>query len=121
VHETILAGQILCAALAEGHRRGDPRIVRLRVGIGELESLSMEALRSALCEQARGTAAGRAELTLEVMPAALVCDHCGHSDPVPLAGDGSSCRRCGQARLRLEGRGWTVTIDCNPGSSPCVP
>ena len=100
MHETILAGQILCAALAEGHRRGDPRIVRLRVGIGELESLSMEALRSALCEQARGTAAGRAELTLEVMPAALVCDHCGHSDPVPLAGASHrASRRVGPTAL----------------------
>ena len=110
MHETIVAGEILREALAEGSRRGDTRITQLRVKVGELESLSPEALRTAFRDQARGTSARGAELVLEVVPASFSCERCGHSQPMRTAGDASSCTRCGHTSLRLDGRGWTVTL-----------
>lgn len=110
MHETILAERILRAALDQRDRQGGAPLKRLFVRIGELESISREALRAAFDEQARGTAAKGAELVLESIPATLVCEACGNAEPMRDARDASACRRCGNASLRLDGRGWTVAI-----------
>jgi len=114
VHEAILAGQILRSALAQTGRPDAPRMTRLLVKVGELEAVSPDALRTAFEDQARGTEAMGAELLVESIPAKLTCEACGNAESLRHKGDASSCSRCGSARLRLEGRGWTVSIVGGP-------
>jgi len=114
VHETILAGQILRAALAQGGGRKDARITRLVVRVGELDAVSHEALRTAFRYQAQGTTAGHAEFLVESVPASLVCERCGHSEPVRDTRDANVCTHCGNTRLRLDGRGWTLSVVRGP-------
>lgn len=114
MHETILAGQILRAALAQESRPHAARMTRLLVKVGELEAVSPDALRAAFEDQAHGTDAMGAELLVESIPARLICEACGNAEPLRHTGDASSCSRCASARLRLEGRGWTVAIVARP-------
>ena len=114
MHEAILAGQILRSALAQTGRPDAPRMTRLLVKVGDLEAVSPDALRTAFEDQSRGTVAMGAELLVESITATLICEACGNAEPLRHRGDASSCSRCGSARLRLESRGWTVSIVGGP-------
>lgn len=114
MHESLLAEEILAAALAEAGRRGARSVTRLRLRLGDLEGLSPEGLRAAFEERARGTPAADATLAIERVPGRGVCTECGepaglgppedaHGPPPALA-----CGACG-GRIRIvQGTGWTL-------------
>ncbi len=114
MHESLLAEEILAAALAEAGKRGATSVTRLRLRLGALEGLSAEGLRAAFEERARGTIASTASLAIERVAGRGVCTECGESRTLEPAGEAhgppavGACPSCG-GRLRIvQGTGWTL-------------
>ncbi len=82
MHESSLARQIVDLAVASVERTGDARgrmIVAVRGWIADTESLSREALELHFRAHARGTAAERARLELELRHVSARCRACGET------------------------------------------
>jgi hydrogenase nickel incorporation protein HypA/HybF len=94
-----LRDQALAAARAEGVRR----IAAIRLRVGELAGVEVEALRFAFPLVMAGTIAAAAELAIELELATCHCAVCDAPFPAP---DGCcDCPRCGTISLRpLRGR-----------------
>jgi hydrogenase nickel incorporation protein HypA/HybF len=94
-----LRDQALAAARAEGARR----IALIRLRVGELAGVEVEALRFAFPVVMAGTIAAAAELATELEPATCHCAVCDAPFPAP---DGCcDCPRCGAiSRQLLRGR-----------------
>lgn len=90
-----LRDQALAAARAEGARR----IALIRLRVGELAGVEVEALRFAFPLVMAGTLAAGAELHIEVEPAECHCAVCEVPFPAP---DGCcDCPHCGTISRRL--------------------
>jgi hydrogenase nickel incorporation protein HypA/HybF len=90
-----LRDQALAAARAEGVRR----IALIRLRVGELAGVEVEALRFAFPLVMEGTLAAGAELAIELEPAICHCAVCDAPFPAP---DGCcDCPYCGTISRRL--------------------
>jgi len=114
VHESLLADEILGAALAEAGKRGATSVTRLRLRLGALEGLTPEGLRAAFGERARGTIAEGASLAIERVPGRGLCTECGEPAALEAPEDAhgappaGACAACGGRVRIVEGTGWTL-------------
>ena len=79
MHETSLAKQLLEVALTRAHEHGANRVLVVKGWIAETERLDASALELHFRAHARGTAAERARLDLELRHVEARCSGCGAS------------------------------------------
>lgn len=112
MHESILAEQILGAALTEAGRVHAKSVTRLILKLGGLEGVSAETLEAMFRERARGTIAERAELAIDVVPGRVECTACRAESDVSVVAEGNrgplACPKCGGRVRILRGRGWVL-------------
>jgi hydrogenase nickel insertion protein HypA len=115
MHEYSLMQNILESVVRDLQGRGltaPGSVATIHLVIGALEIHSRESFEQAFTVAARGTPLEGAALELEVLPAALRCEACGHTGPVVEGeADGhsplpvSECPRCGRICAVEGGRG----------------
>jgi len=99
MHEHSLMENILESVQRDLAGRGIDRagvVQEVHITIGALEIHSEESFAQAFTVASRGTLLAGARLTLTVVPATLVCAHCGHSGRV---GDGDADGHLGHLTL----------------------
>jgi hydrogenase nickel incorporation protein HypA/HybF len=105
MHELSIADSVLGVVLAHA---GDRRVTRVEMRVGHLRQVVPSALEFAWQLVTQGTAAERAELALEQVPAAVRCRACGaesEQDAFPLA-----CGECGSLVVDVV-RGEELLVD----------
>ena len=101
MHELSLMEALRDQALAAARAEGAERIALIRLRVGELSGVEVEALRFAFPVVMAGTIAAAAELCIEVEAATCHCAVCDAPFTVP---DGCcDCPRCGTISRRLLG------------------
>ena len=102
------------AARANGARR----VAAVRVEIGRLAQVEVEALRFAFYVVKRGSAADAARLEIVEIDGSAWCMRC--SQPVAISGRGEPCPGCGHYQLQVTGgdrmRVLEIEIDGPPGT-----
>ena len=99
MHELSLLEALRDQALAAVRAEGAQRIAVIRLRVGELAGVELEALRFGFPVVMAGTIAAGAALRIEIEPAECMCDVCGASFPAP---DGCcDCPRCSTISRRL--------------------
>jgi hydrogenase nickel incorporation protein HypA/HybF len=103
MHELSLMEEVRRQALAAAGADGATRITAIRLQVGELAGVELEALRFAFPVVMAGTIAAAAELRIEREAAECHCSLCDAPFPAP---DGCcDCPRCGTiSRSLLRGR-----------------
>lgn len=103
MHEMSLAEGVL--GVVEDALRGEPagsvQVRSVRLEIGELAAVEIEALRFSFDVVKRGSVADAAELDVITLPGQAWCMKC--ADTVPLAQRGDGCPRCGSHQLQVTG------------------
>ena len=103
MHELSLMEALRDQALAAAHADGASRITAIRLRVGELTGVEIEALRFAFPVVMAGTMAAGAELRIEREPAECFCAAC--AAPFPASDGCCDCPRCGAiSRQLLRGR-----------------
>ena len=103
MHELSLMEEVRRQALAAAAAEGAERIVAIRLRVGELAGVELEALRFAFPLVMQGTIAAEAQLLIDSEAALCHCETCG--EPFPARHGISDCPRCGQlSRQLLSGR-----------------
>lgn len=97
MHEVSLAEGIVSAVLKTLGHRAVPRVLSVRIAVGELAGVDCEALRFAWPSVTRGTILEDAELQIERPPGRAWCLACGQT--VALTRHGDACPLCGGWRL----------------------
>jgi hydrogenase nickel incorporation protein HypA/HybF len=91
VHEYSIVEALVSRVEEEAHRHADPRVLGLRVRVGELAGVDEELLRTAWSLFREGTCCAEAELEITPEPACWGCPDCGE----PIApGAALRCPRC---------------------------
>lgn len=101
MHELSLLEALRDQALAAARAEGAVRIAAIRLRVGELAGVEVEALRFAFPLVMAGTAAAGAELQIEIEPATCHCPVCDAPFPAPQGC--CDCPRCGTISRRLLG------------------
>jgi len=128
VHEWALAEAVISTALKIAEREGLRRITEIKLRIGELQQIDLEAFRFALA-QIGGQYAIQAEYSFEIEAAEFRCRACGYTWPfdrealdpdareavhvIPeVAHAFIRCPRCGSPDFEeVSGRGvWVVSV-----------
>lgn len=101
MHELSLAGGIL--ALVEGAAQSEAftRVLQLRLEVGKLAAVEVEALRFALASLAPGTVLEGAEVLIDEPAGQAVCPGCGET--VEIAAHGEPCPICGACGMVSQG------------------
>jgi hydrogenase nickel incorporation protein HypA/HybF len=101
MHEMSLAESVL-GAIEDAARAQRFRAVKtVRLEIGRLAAVELDALRFAFDVVKRGGIADGARLEIVDVPGAAWCMRC--CDTVPLAARGDACPRCGGFQLQVSG------------------
>jgi hydrogenase nickel incorporation protein HypA/HybF len=98
MHEMSLAEGVL-QVVEEAAQARPVRMVRLE--IGALAAVELEALRFAFEVVKHGSVAAQATLDIVATPGAAWCMRCCAS--VPIAGRGDACPHCGSHQLQVTG------------------
>jgi hydrogenase nickel incorporation protein HypA/HybF len=111
-HELVIAEALLRVALEEARQHGASRVRALRLEIGDLEGLEPGVLQESFDVVAQGTRAAGARLTVDAVPAKIVCEDCGREssgEKQAHGGDVSGrCPECGGRWRIVRGRGWKL-------------
>jgi hydrogenase nickel incorporation protein HypA/HybF len=99
MHELSLMEALRDQALAAARAEGAVRIAAIRLRVGELAGVEMDALRFAFPLVMEGTLAAGAELRIEIEPAECHCTVC--AAPFPAPHGCCDCPRCGTISRRL--------------------
>lgn len=99
MHELSLMEEVRRQALAAAAAEAAERIVTIRLRVGELAGVELEALRFAFPLVMQGTIAAGAELQIETEAAFCHCEPCGK--PFPALHGSSDCPHCGSLSLQL--------------------
>jgi hydrogenase nickel incorporation protein HypA/HybF len=99
MHELSLMEALRDQALAAARAEGAVRIAAIRLRVGELAGVEVEALRFAFPVVMAGTIAAGAELGIELEPAECHCAVC--QAPFPAPQGCCDCPRCGAISRRL--------------------
>ena len=99
MHEMSLCESIVGMLQDEARVRGFAHVREVRLEIGELASVEVEALRFGFDIVARGSVADGARLRIERVPGLAWCMPCG--ERVPLARRGDACPVCGSYQLQV--------------------
>jgi hydrogenase nickel incorporation protein HypA/HybF len=101
MHEMSLAGGVLRLVEDAAAREGFERVSRLRLEIGKLSGVEVEALRFALDAIAPGTCLAGAAIEIDEPPGQAWCMPCGRLTPIKERGD--ACVHCGGYQLQATG------------------
>jgi hydrogenase nickel incorporation protein HypA/HybF len=93
MHELSLMLELRDQALAAAAAEGASRIVAIRLRVGELAGVEIEALRGAFPVVMEGTIAAQAQLWIEREAASCRCAGCG--DDYRVSDGFCQCPRCG--------------------------
>jgi hydrogenase nickel incorporation protein HypA/HybF len=99
VHELSLMEEVRRQSLAAAAAEAAERIVVIRLRVGELAGVELEALRFAFPLVMQGTIAAGAELQIETEAALCHCEPCGQ--PFPARHGRCDCPRCGSLSRQL--------------------
>ncbi len=101
MHEMSIAESVLGIVEDTARREGFSSVKEVRLEIGRLAAVEVEALRFCFDVVMRGSLAEGAALAIEETPGTAWCFGCGVTVPVQARGD--LCPRCGSARLQVNG------------------
>ncbi|WP_028215123.1 hydrogenase maturation nickel metallochaperone HypA [Paraburkholderia mimosarum] len=101
MHELSLAGGVLASVEAAAERERFVSVKMLRLEVGRLAGVEVEALRFALDAIAPGTCFAGARVEIEEPTGSAWCMNCNVS--VPLAARGDPCAQCGGYWLQPNG------------------
>ncbi|MEM5312317.1 hydrogenase maturation nickel metallochaperone HypA [Paraburkholderia sp. JHI869] len=101
MHEVSLAGGVLASVEAAAKRERFVRVKVLRLEVGRLAGVEVEALRFALEAIATGTCLAGARVEIEEPSGSAWCMNCNAT--VPLAARGDPCAHCGGYWLQPNG------------------
>lgn len=101
MHELSLAGGILALVEGAAQREAFTRVLQLRLEVGKLAAVEVEALRFALASLAPGTVLEGAEVSIDEPSGQAVCPGCGET--VEIAAHGEPCPICGVCGLVPQG------------------
>lgn len=101
MHELSLCQDIVRALEQAAVRERFSRILRVRLEIGALAGVEVDALRFGFRFASKGTVAQGAELVIRQAPGRAWCDDCGHEVEIPDRLSG--CPVCGGYGLRVTG------------------
>jgi len=79
MHEYSIVGALVSRAEEEARRHADPRVLGLRVRVGELAGVDTGLLRTAWDLFREGTCCAEAELEIAPEPACWGCPSCGEA------------------------------------------
>lgn len=101
MHEMSLAESVLGAIEDAARAQRFTAVKTVRLEIGRLAAVELDALRFAFDVVKRGGIADGAQLEIVDVPGAAWCMRC--CDTVPLAARGDACPRCGSFQLQVNG------------------
>ena len=101
MHEMSIAESVLGIVEETARREGLARVKEIRLEIGRLAAVEVEALRFCFDVVMRGSLAEGAVLAIDETPGTAWCFACGGT--VPLQARGEPCPRCGSAQLQVNG------------------
>jgi len=101
MHEMSIAESVLGIVEDTARREGFSRVKEVRLEIGRLAAVEVEALRFCFDVVMRGSLAEGAALAIDETPGTAWCFGCGTTVPVQARGD--PCPRCGSAQLQVNG------------------
>ncbi len=101
MHELSLLEGMVQSLEAEARDRGFTRICRIRLEVGRLSGVEVEALRFAFGPATEGTLADGAELEILDCPATGTCRDCGAEVEIEARFD--PCPACGTGFVALSG------------------
>ena len=101
MHEMSIAESVLGIVEDTARREGFTRVKEVRLEIGRLAAVEIEALRFCFEAVVRGSLAEGAALAIDETPGTAWCFGCSRSVPVEARGD--PCPACGGARLQVNG------------------
>jgi hydrogenase nickel incorporation protein HypA/HybF len=99
MHEMALAESMLEIVEKAARQHGASRVSAVRLEIGALSHVAVDALRFCFDAVTRGSLAEGATLDIESTPGEAWCMPCG--ERVPLAQVGDACPRCGGYQLTV--------------------
>ena len=99
MHELALAESILTLVEEAARRYGAEAVKAIRLEIGALSCVDVEALRFCFDAVTRSSVAESAELAIDRTPGEAWCMPCG--ERVPLAALGDPCPSCGSHQLQV--------------------
>jgi hydrogenase nickel incorporation protein HypA/HybF len=125
MHEMALAESVREIVEAAAAAQGASRVSAVRLEIGELSAVQVEAMQFAFDVVMRGTVAANARLEVVRSPGSAWCMRCAHT--VALAQRGDGCPLCQSYQLQLTGGDELRVLDIeipealNPqGESSCA-
>ncbi len=99
MHEMSLCESIVQIIEDEAQRQGFARVIRVRLEIGRLSGVELEAMRFGFDAVTRGSLAEGAELEIIELPGRAWCLPCGREVEVERRFD--ACPRCGSFQLQV--------------------
>ena len=78
MHEFSIATTLVEDVLKFAEKQGATKVVRVRLGIGELTCVQSEQLKFCYESVITETALAGSELEIETIPARVACSHCGY-------------------------------------------
>ncbi|MEF9996332.1 MAG: hydrogenase maturation nickel metallochaperone HypA [Burkholderiaceae bacterium] len=99
MHEMSLAESIIQIVEDTARAHGGGRVSRVRLEVGALSQVELDALRFCFDAVTRGSPAEGATLTIDTPPGAAWCMAC--SNTVALERLGNACPRCGSHQLAV--------------------
>lgn len=109
MHEMSLAQSVREIVEDAARAHAAKRVGRVRLEIGRLSQVEVEAMRFALDVVMRGSLADGAALDIVETPGTAWCPHCARA--VEIAQRGDLCPSCGGAALRVTGGDRLRVID----------
>ena len=101
MHEMSIAESVLGIVEESARREGFGRVKEVRLEIGRLAAVEVEALRFCFDAVVRGSVAEGARLEIDETPGSAWCFGCSASVPVSVRGD--PCPACGGFQLQVNG------------------
>jgi hydrogenase nickel incorporation protein HypA/HybF len=101
MHEMSIAESVLGIVEETARREGLSCVREVRLEIGRLAAVEVEALRFCFDAVVRGSVAEGASLAIDETPGTAWCFGCSQS--VPIDARGELCPRCGGAQLQVNG------------------
>ena len=101
MHELSLAGEVLRLVEEAAAREGFSRVATLRLEVGRLAGVEVDALRFALDAIAPGSCLAGAAIEIDEPPGEAWCMPCARLTPIKERGD--ACAHCGGYQLQAVG------------------
>ena len=99
MHELALTEGIINIINSQQEQEGFSTVLEIRLRVGEYSGIVPDCIREFFPIAAKGTAAEKAELVIETVPASFRCLDCGYEGAVERKS--ACCPRCGSVELRM--------------------